>query len=96
MYFPDVPKNGEETAANGAPPHFRFERNFWVHLSFAFFMFGPFIGREVSYYRGVQAVAAAMPPKREPAPLALSLEADPIGDVIADRGEGLPEKAPSL
>ena len=29
-----------------------------------------------------------MPPKRKPAPLALSLEADPIGDVIADRGEG--------
>ena len=32
--------------------------------------------------------AAVMPPKRKPAPLALSLEADPIGDVVTVRGEG--------
>ena len=29
-----------------------------------------------------------MPPKQKPAPLALSLEANPIGDVVAVRGEG--------
>ena len=32
MYFPDVPPNGEETAANGAPPHFRIERNFLGYI----------------------------------------------------------------
>ena len=33
MYFQDGSPNGEETAANGAPPHFRIERNFfWVHF----------------------------------------------------------------
>ena len=64
------------------------ETSFGYIFLLRFLIFGPFIGREVSYYRGVQAVAAAMPPKRKPAPLALSLEADPIGDVIADRGEG--------
>ena len=46
MYFPDVPKNGEETAANGAPPHFRIKRNFLgVNSSSPIFIFGPFIGR---------------------------------------------------
>ena len=35
-----------------------------------------------------QSPPAAMPLKRKPAPLAVSLEADPFEDVVAVRGEG--------
>ena len=53
MYLPDVPPNGEETAANGAPPHFRIKRNFLgVNSSFAILFFWSSLD-EVKYYRCV-------------------------------------------
>ena len=43
VYFPDGAPNGEKTAANGAPPHFRIERNFlWLHSCFLIFLEVPF------------------------------------------------------